>query len=132
MFEDRSEAGRVLAGRLVDYAGRADVVVLALPRGVMPVAFEIASSLGAPLDVWSVRKLGVPGHQELAMGAIAANGTRVVNQPVVELHGGTLAALGVNVARLHGRTVAELWSYTTDQHAVDEFWSRPAEPSRIP
>jgi len=84
MFEDRTEAGRVLADKLVDYAGRADVVVLALPRGGVPVGFEVARALGAPLDVCSVRKLGVPGHEELAMGAIAADGTRVINQDVVQ------------------------------------------------
>jgi predicted phosphoribosyltransferase len=70
-FRDRAEAGQKLALRLVKYAGRADVLVLALPRGGVPVAFEIAQALGAPLDVLIVRKLGVPGHDELAMGAIA-------------------------------------------------------------
>jgi predicted phosphoribosyltransferase len=84
MFEDRTEAGRVLADKLAAYTGRADVVVLALPRGGVPVGFEVARSLGVPLDVCSVRKLGVPGHEELAMGAIAGHGTRVVNQAVVE------------------------------------------------
>jgi putative phosphoribosyl transferase len=84
MFEDRTEAGRVLADKLAAYTGRADVVVLALPRGGVPVGFEVARSLGVPLDVCSVRKLGVPGHAELAMGAIAGHGTRVINQDVVE------------------------------------------------
>jgi hypothetical protein len=84
MFEDRTEAGRVLADKLAVYIGRADVVVLALPRGGVPVGFEVARSLGVPLDICSVRKLGVPGHEELAMGAIAGYGTRVVNQAVVE------------------------------------------------
>jgi putative phosphoribosyl transferase len=83
VFQDRAEAGRVLADRLTKYAGSPDVVVLALPRGGVPVGFQVARSLGAPLEVLSVRKLGVPGREELAMGAIAGDGTRVVNQRVV-------------------------------------------------
>lgn len=82
-FRDRSHAGRVLAGALGKYAGRADVLVLGLPRGGVPVAFEVARALGAPLDVFIVRKLGVPGQRELAMGAIASGGVRVVNESVV-------------------------------------------------
>jgi putative phosphoribosyl transferase len=82
-FKDRSEAGRLLATRLSAYANRPDVVVLALPRGGVPVAFEVAQALNAPLDVFVVRKLGVPGHEELAMGAIATNGVRVINNDVV-------------------------------------------------
>ena len=83
VFQDRAEAGRVLADRLTKYAGSPEVVVLALPRGGVPVGFQVARSLGAPLDVLSVRKLGVPGREELAMGAIASDGTRVVNRRVV-------------------------------------------------
>jgi predicted phosphoribosyltransferase len=83
MFRDRSEAGDVLAGRLGHYAGADDVLVLALPRGGVPVAARVARALGAPLDVFVVRKLGVPGHEELAMGAIASGGVRVVNEQVV-------------------------------------------------
>jgi len=83
-FRDRADAGRRLAERLSAYAGRDDVVVLALPRGGVPVAHEVARALGAPLDVFLVRKLGVPGHEELAMGAIASGGVRVLNHPVVE------------------------------------------------
>src|ERR671935_1708301 len=83
-FRDRTEAGRRLAGKLRAYAGRPDVVVLALPRGGVPVAFEVAVGLGAPLDVFVVRKLGVPGHEELAMGAIASGGARVLNDEVVQ------------------------------------------------
>ena len=83
VFQDRAEAGRVLADRLSGYARSLDVVVLALPRGGVPVGFQVARSLQAPLDVLSVRKLGVPGHEELAMGAIASDGTRVVNRRVV-------------------------------------------------
>jgi putative phosphoribosyl transferase len=82
-FRDRREAGRLLALRLAAYANRPDVLVLALPRGGVPVAFEVARALGAPLDVFVVRKLGVPGHEELAMGAIATGGVRVLNDQVV-------------------------------------------------
>lgn len=82
-YHDRTEAGAVLARSLEAYAGRGDVVVLGLPRGGVPVAFEVAKALHAPLDVFIVRKLGVPGHEELAMGAIASGGVRVVNADVV-------------------------------------------------
>jgi len=86
-FIDRRDAGRVLASHLHTYAGRNDVVVLALPRGGVPVAYEVASALGAPLDVFLVRKLGTPGHRELAMGAIASGGVRVLNEDVVRWYG---------------------------------------------
>jgi len=82
-FRDRHEAGRVLATRLLAYANRPDVLVLALPRGGVPVGFEVAHALKAPLDVFLVRKLGVPGHEELAMGALASGGVRVLNEDVV-------------------------------------------------
>jgi predicted phosphoribosyltransferase len=82
-FHDRHDAGRVLAGRLTGYAGRDDVIVLALPRGGVPVGYEVARALGAPLDVFVVRKLGVPGHPELAFGAIASGGIRVLNTDVI-------------------------------------------------
>ena len=82
-FRDRREAGQVLADRLTAYAGRPDVLVLALPRGGVPVAYEVARALGAPLDVFLVRKLGVPGQEELAMGAVATGGVRVLNEQVV-------------------------------------------------
>ena len=83
-FLDRADAGRQLAARLHQYAGRGDVVVLALPRGGVPVGSEVARALGAPLDVFVVRKLGVPGHEELAMGALASGGVRVLNHDVLE------------------------------------------------
>ncbi len=83
-FRDRIEAGQRLAARLTKYANRADVLVLALPRGGVPVGYEVAQELNAPLDVFVVRKLGVPGHEELAMGAIASGGVRVLNRSVVE------------------------------------------------
>jgi putative phosphoribosyl transferase len=82
-FRDREEAGRLLASALTEYGRRHDVVVLGLPRGGVPVAFEVAQRLEAPLDVFVVRKLGVPGHPELAMGAIASGDVRVINRRVV-------------------------------------------------
>jgi putative phosphoribosyl transferase len=82
-FANRTEAGRLLAEKLVNYAGRADVIVLGLPRGGVPVAFEVAHRLGALLDVFIVRKLGVPGFEELAAGAIASGGVRVLNEDVM-------------------------------------------------
>ena len=86
LFRDRTEAGRILAGELAGYAGRSDVVVLALPRGGVPVAYQVARALGAPLDVFLVRKLGLPGHEELAMGAIASGGIRLINEDVVDAY----------------------------------------------
>ena len=82
-FRDRTDAGEQLAKELSVYAKRPDVLVLALPRGGVPVAFEVARSLGVPLDVFLVRKLGVPGHEELAMGAIASGGVRLLNTDIV-------------------------------------------------
>lgn len=84
LFDDRADAGERLARHLQQYAGRDDVVILALPRGGVPVAYEIAAALDAPLDVFLMRKLGVPGHEELAMGAIASGGVRVLNESVVD------------------------------------------------
>jgi len=86
LFRDRRDAGRALARRLSFYGGRADVTVLALPRGGVPVASEIARALGLPLDVFLVRKLGVPGHEELAMGAIASDGARVLDSEVMRAY----------------------------------------------
>jgi putative phosphoribosyl transferase len=97
-FRNRAEAGRLLARELSTYAGRTDVLVLALPRGGVPVAFEVARDLGAPLDVFVVRKLGVPGQEELAMGAIAPGGVCVVNEALVRQLGipaGVLDAVAV-------------------------------------
>jgi putative phosphoribosyl transferase len=82
-FTDRAEAGRRLAEVLDAYGGAKDLLILALPRGGVPVAFEVARALRAPLDVFLVRKLGVPGHEELAMGAIAAGGIRILNQGII-------------------------------------------------
>lgn len=86
-YEDRTQAGRMLADALQHYAGRSDLLILALPRGGVPVAFEVAKALDAPLDLLLVRKLGLPRHKELAMGAIASGGVRVLNEHLVERMG---------------------------------------------
>src|SRR5260370_22809682 len=83
LFRDRHEAGRLLAAKLAKYADRADVIVVALPRGGVPVAYEVASALDTPMDVFVVRKLGVPGYEELAMGAVATGGVLVLNDQLV-------------------------------------------------
>ena len=100
-FRDRTEAGRVLAGELDRYAGRDDVVVLALPRGGVPVAREVAKALGAPLDVFVVRKLGVPGHRELAMGAVASGGALVLDERLIR-------SLGITKAEIQETIAAEM------------------------
>ncbi len=89
LFADRADAGRQLAAGLAEYARQESTVVLALPRGGVPVGFEVATSLDAPLDVYVVRKLGVPGREELAMGALAGDGTCVVDEELVESLGVT-------------------------------------------
>ena len=103
-FRDRAEAGRLLAEQLRRYAGRDDVIVLALPRGGVPVGYEVAKALGAPLEVFVVRKLGVPGHQELAMGAIATGGVLVLNEELVRALGIGRAA----IERVVGQEMREL------------------------
>jgi putative phosphoribosyl transferase len=87
LFRNRTEAGRVLAEQLRNYADKPDVIVLALPRGGVPVGYEVARALHAPLDVFVVRKLGIPGHEELGMGAVATGGVRVLNNQVVRALG---------------------------------------------
>ena len=84
LFKDRRDAGKQLTQELSAYAGRSDVIVLALPRGGVPVAYEVARALNAPLDIFIVRKLGLPGHEELAIGAIASGGIRVLNHDIVQ------------------------------------------------
>lgn len=103
-FENRTAAGRALAEALPTYRGRSDVIVLALPRGGVPVGFEIASALPAALDLLTVRKLGLPGHVELAMGAIASGGVRVLNEQVIHYSGVT----DVDIDRVAEREQAEL------------------------
>jgi putative phosphoribosyl transferase len=96
-FRNRSEAGKLLASKLTQYANRPDVLVLGIPRGGVPVAFEVATALNAPLDICLVRKLGVPGNQELAMGAIAAGGFEVLNEDLLDwlrISGHTIAEVG--------------------------------------
>jgi putative phosphoribosyl transferase len=99
-YRDRRDAGRQLAAELREYADRPDLIVLALPRGGVPVAYEVATALGAPLDVFVVRKLGVPGHEEYAMGAIATGGVRVLDERV-------LRAAGVTRTELDAVTASE-------------------------
>src|SRR5206468_2853013 len=98
-FRDRAHAGGVLAAALARYAHRRDVIVLALPRGGVPVGCEVARALGVPLDVFVVRKLGVPGHEELAMGAIASGSVRLLNEDVVALAGVSEEAIDEVAAR---------------------------------
>ena len=83
LFKDRRDAGKKLAQKLIDYSGREDMVVLALPRGGVPVAYEVSLALQAPLDIFIVRKLGWPGHEEMAIGAIASGGVKVLNEDIV-------------------------------------------------
>src|SRR5438105_14673149 len=110
IVRDRTDAGRRLAARMSKYAGRSDVLVLALPRGGVPVAFEVARALRAPLDVFLVRKLGVPGQEELAMGAIASGGVRVVNEAVVDY-------LGIPGEVIDAVAVDELWELERRERA---------------
>jgi len=97
-YRNRTEAGRRLAARLRDYADREDVIILALPRGGVPVGFEVARALHAPLDVFVVRKLGLPDHSEYAMGAIASGGVRVIDRETVQRYGVTEAELAAVIA----------------------------------
>ncbi len=105
VFRNRREAGQVLASLLAGYRGRPGVVVLGLPRGGVPVAYEIATALHAPLDVMVVRKLGVPGHEELAMGAIASGGVQVINEEVVR-HLGLTPGIMASVAAIEQQELA--------------------------
>ena len=124
VFRDRRDAGQQLAARLQHYASRSDVVVLALPRGGVPVAFEVAQQLHAPLDVFLVRKLGVPGHEELAMGAIASGGVRVLNQDVVE-------ELNVSDEQIDHVTAHELRELQRREHAYRDDRPPPEMRGRI-
>src|SRR3954449_5419793 len=99
IFADRREAGRFLASKLTEYADRPDVLVLGLPRGGVPVAYEVAKALHAPLDVFLVRKLGLPGREELAMGAIASGGVLVLNEDLVRNQGIPRDVLQAVIAR---------------------------------
>ena len=99
LFRDRFEAGRVLASKLGEFSGRNDLVVLALPRGGVPVAYEVAQALHAPLDVFVVRKLGTPGQEELAMGALAPGGVTVLNREVIQALGIPQQTIDAVIAR---------------------------------
>jgi len=118
-FNDRRDAGRILASHLQKYAGRSDVIVLALPRGGVPVAYEVASALDAPLDVFLVRKLGTPGHRELAMGAIASGGVRVLNDDVVRWYGIPDAAIETVAREEAAELVRRERAYRDDRPAPD-------------
>src|SRR5690554_7428899 len=104
LFTDRSHAGRELAEHLREYAGRPGLLVLGLPRGGVPVALEVARELGAPLDVLVVRKLGLPGHEELAIGAVASGGAQVLNRDLVR----SLRVERQAIERVRARELAEL------------------------
>lgn len=121
VFQDRAEAGRALAARLMGFSGRGDVVVLALPRGGVAVAYEVAEALNAPLDVFVVRKLGTPGQPELAMGAIASGGTIVLNPDVVH---------GLNLPDELIRTVARREQQEVERRERDYRGNRPPLPLR--
>ena len=118
-FADRHDAGRRLAERLRHYAGRDDVIVLGLPRGGVPVAFEVARALGVPLDVFVVRKLGVPGHEELAMGAIASGGVRVLNDDVLAATRMSAEALEAVAARELERLQEQERAYRGERKPLD-------------
>ena len=119
-FQDRVDAGQRLARRLMaDYGNRSDVVVLALPRGGVPVAFEVARQLHAPLDVFLVRKLGVPGHEELAMGAIATGDVRMINPGVVRTLGISEETLEAVAAQEQRELARRERTYRGDHPALD-------------
>jgi putative phosphoribosyl transferase len=118
-FADRAAAGRELAQRLERYADRDDAVVLGLARGGMPVAFEVARALSLPLDVFVVRKLGVPGHEELAMGALASGGVRVVNRDVVAVAGLSSDDIDAVAAREHAELERRDSAYRAGRPPVD-------------
>ena len=118
-FHDRREAGQLLAANLSAYANRGDVLVLGLPRGGVPVAYEVARALSAPLDVLVVRKLGVPGHDELAMGAIATGGVKVLNDVVVEDFGIPEQIIDAVAAREQQELERRERAYRYDRPPVD-------------
>ncbi len=117
-FADRAEAGELLAERLSAYRDRDDVVVLALPRGGVPVAREVARALGVPLDVYVVRKLGVPGHEELAMGAIATGGVRLLNHDVIDALGIPMNVIDAVAARERQELARREQAYRGDRGPI--------------
>ena len=121
LLRDRAEAGQQLAGYLLDFAGRPDTIVLALPRGGVPVAYEIARALHVSLDVFVVRKLGVPGHEELAMGAIASGGAYIVDAFTVENARVDRAALQRTLQREAAELTRRTLAYREDRPEPDLF-----------
>lgn len=124
LYRDRADAGVMLAGLLGRYARRDDVLVLGLPRGGVPVAYQVARALGAPLDVFLVRKLGVPGREELAMGAIASGGVRVVNRQLVD-------NLGIPPAVVERTVQAEARELDRREHAYREERPPPQVAGKV-
>ena len=119
LFQDRSEAGRILARQLEKYKNRPDVLVLALPRGGVPVAYEVAKELNAPLGIFLVRKLGVPGHEEVAMGAIATGGIRILNEDFIRQLGIPKRVVDAVTAREQQELERRERLYRGDQPAPD-------------
>ena len=124
VFASRAEAGRELARHLKGYADRDDVIVLGAPRGGVPVAFEVAKALGAPLDVFVLRKLGVPGREELAFGAIASGGVRILDPSIVQ-------ASGLTAGDIERVTWAERQEHHPDRKAREGF-NPPTELLELP
>ena len=121
LFQNRREAGKILAKRLLKYADRSDVIILALPRGGIPIAYEIALAMKAPLDVVIVRKLGLPGREELAIGAIASGGVQIMNQDIVQM-------LGIDAATISSVLEQELQEL--ERREENYRGSRPAPELR--
>ncbi|MGA9272990.1 MAG: phosphoribosyltransferase family protein, partial [Candidatus Cybelea sp.] len=119
LFADRADAGRRLAATLDAYAGDRDVIVLALPRGGVPIGYEVALRLHVPLDVYVVRKLGVPGHEELAMGALASDGTCVIDEELI-------ASLGIAAATLEEVVQREMGEIRRREVAYRDARPEPA------
>lgn len=123
LFENRTHAGQELAKKLSEYANCDDVLVLALPRGGVPVAYEVAKALHAPMDVFLVRKLGVPGHEELAFGAVASGGVRVLNRAVVKSE-------AVSDAEIEATSQAELKELERRERAYRDNLPKPQVKER--
>jgi predicted phosphoribosyltransferase len=119
MLRDRREAGRILAQKLQHYANRADVLVLGLPRGGVPVAAEVANALKAPLDVFLVRKLGLPGHEEIAAGALASGGLRILNLPLLEMYAVTEREMARILLRERAELERQEHVYRSDRPPLD-------------
>jgi hypothetical protein len=130
IYSNRSEAGKFLAVLLTSYADRADVLVLALPRGGVPVAFEVAKELRAPLDIFLVRKLGLPGHEEFAIGAIATGGVRVLNDDVVDYLGISDDVIDSIAAKELRELERRERAYRGDRRELSYLWMTDSQPVR--